>query len=224
MAGEKILVIEDEPALAEILKHNLGREGYAVTVAADGPAGWQAVQKSPDLVILDLMLPGLDGREICRRIRAQSATVSLPVIMLTARGGEADIVSGLELGADDYLVKPFRISELTARVRALLRRSRPAGGAAERIEAGRFFLDRGTFHAAVDSRALDLTALEFRILWFLAENRGRVLSRRAVLREVSPDRISIERTVDVHIRRIREKAGSAGSMIETVRGVGYRLR
>jgi DNA-binding response OmpR family regulator len=223
MAREKILVVEDESELVEILKYNLRREGYEVMVAFDGLSGWQAAQKLPDLVILDLMLPEMDGREVCRRLRRKPSTAALQIIMLTARGEEADIVAGLELGADDYLSKPFRMNELLARVRALLRRTGRKENHAERIEIGPLLLDRSTFQASLDGRELVLTTFEFRLLWFLAENSGRVLSRRVILREISPDRITIDRTVDVHVRRIREKMGPAGIMLETLRGVGYRL-
>lgn len=223
MAGEKILVIEDEAEMSLLLKHHLQKEGFVVSVAADGLAGWQKARQKPDLVILDLMLPEIDGLEVCRRLRREPATADLPVIMLTARGEESDIVAGLEVGADDYLAKPFRIRELLARVRSVLRRASARAGGREVIEAGKLLLDRAAHRCLAGGREIVLTAFEFRLLWYLAENRGRVMSRRAILRDASPDRVTTERTVDVHVRHLREKMGPAGSLLETVRGVGYRI-
>ncbi len=225
MAG-RVLVVEDEPDIRDLLAFHLEREGYLVTRASTGSEGLrQARATPPDLVILDLMLPEIDGLEVCRRLRADAGTAALPVIMLTAKGDEVDRVVGLEIGADDYIVKPFSPKELLARVRAVLRRSRaPLTGTP--LAVGGIALDSATHQASVAGQPLALTPKEFDLLRALLEARGRVLSREHLLDRVwgyaRADEIE-SRTVDVHVRRLRAKLGAEGERILTVKNVGYRL-
>jgi phosphate regulon transcriptional regulator PhoB len=224
--ASRVLVVEDEADIRDLLAFHLERDGYQVTRATTGPEALRQLRAAPpDLVILDLMLPELDGLEVCRRLRADPATATLPVIMLTAKGDEVDRVVGLELGADDYVVKPFSPKEMLARVRAVLRRARtPLSGAP--LTVGGITLDGATHQATVSERPLTLTPKEFDLLRALLEARGRVLSREFLL-----DRVwgyaragEIEsRTVDVHVRRLRAKLGPEGERILTVKNVGYRL-
>ncbi len=224
--ASRVLVVEDEADIRDLLAFHLERDGYQVTRATTGPEALRQLRAAPpDLVILDLMLPELDGLEVCRRLRADPATATLPVIMLTAKGDEVDRVVGLELGADDYVVKPFSPKEMLARVRAVLRRARtPLSGAP--LAVGGITLDGATHQATVSERPLTLTPKEFDLLRALLEARGRVLSREFLL-----DRVwgyaragEIEsRTVDVHVRRLRAKLGPEGERILTVKNVGYRL-
>ena len=222
----RVLIVEDEPDIRELVVHHLKREGYQVSAASSGEEALRQVQAAPpDLVILDLMMPAMDGLEVCRRLRQDPSTVSLPIVMLTAKGDEVDRVLGLEIGADDYIVKPFSPKELLARVRAVLRRSRPAPGTAP-LRIGALVMDLGTHTASVGGLALALTPKEFDLLRALVEARGRVLSREFLLDRVwGYSRASeIEsRTVDVHIRRLRVKLGPEGRRILTVKSVGYRL-
>jgi phosphate regulon transcriptional regulator PhoB len=222
----RVLIVEDEPDIRELVVHHLRREGYQVSAASSGEEALRQVQAAPpDLVILDLMMPAMDGLEVCRRLRQDPATASLPIVMLTAKGDEVDRVLGLEIGADDYVVKPFSPKELLARVRAVLRRSRPAPSAAP-LRLGELVIDLGTHTASVGGLALALTPKEFDLLRALVEARGRVLSREFLLDRVwGYSRASeIEsRTVDVHVRRLRVKLGPEGRRILTVKSVGYRL-
>ncbi len=224
--SSRVLIVEDEPDIRELVVHHLKREGYQVSAASSGEEALRQVQAAPpDLVILDLMMPSMDGLEVCRRLRQDPATASLPIVMLTAKGDEVDRVLGLEIGADDYVVKPFSPKELLARVRAVLRRSRPAPDAAP-LRLGGLVIDLGTHTASVGGVALALTPKEFDLLRALVEARGRVLSREFLLDRVwGYSRASeIEsRTVDVHVRRLRVKLGAEGRRILTVKSVGYRL-
>lgn len=224
--SSRVLIVEDEPDIRELVVHHLKREGYQVSAAASGEEALRQVQAAPpDLVLLDLMMPAMDGLEVCRRLRQDPATAMLPIVMLTAKGDEIDRVLGLEIGADDYVVKPFSPKELLARVRAVLRRSRPAGGA-EPLKLGALMIDLGTHTASVGGETLALTPKEFDLLRALIEARGRVLSREFLLDRVwGYSRASeIEsRTVDVHVRRLRVKLGPEGRRILTVKSVGYRL-
>ena len=218
----RILVVEDDPTVAEVVARYLHREGYDVAVAPDGPTALAAAeQHPPDLVILDLMLPGIDGLEVCRRLRASG---SVPVLILTARDDEIDRVLGLELGADDYVTKPFSPRELVARVKAILRRAQaPAPDGPEILHAGSVEVDTGRRQARVDGRTVPLTTREFDLLRFLADNAGLALSRRQLLDGVwGPGWYGDERTVDVHVRQLRKKLGDA-LPLATVWGVGYRL-
>jgi two-component system alkaline phosphatase synthesis response regulator PhoP len=228
---EKVLIIEDERDVGELLAYNLSREGYQPFLAQEGTVGLQRSREcQPDLIILDLMLPGLDGWEVFRRLKRERATVHTPVIMLTARGDETDRVLGLELGADDYVTKPFSPRELMARIKAVLRRkdSEKDRSSPEVIQSGQLRIDRGRFEVTVNGRPTALTTKEFELLYALAANRGRVLTRDRLLDLVWGQEDFVEpRTVDVHITRLRAKlAGPSGSerYIETVRGIGYRFR
>ena len=220
-----VLVVDDEPIVREVVVRYLAREGHRTLEAGDGEAAKSAVERgNPDLVVLDVMLPGADGLEVCRWIRARS---ELPVIMLTARGEEADRIVGLELGADDYVTKPFSPRELAARVRSVLRRSASAGRAAERISFGDVELERATREAHKRGDAVRLTAKEFDLLWFLASHPKRVFSREQLMASVWGYTAAVDTgTVTVHIRRLREKIEDDASKpryLETVWGVGYRL-
>jgi two-component system phosphate regulon response regulator PhoB len=220
----RILVVEDEAALSLLLTYNLESEGYAVARAERGDdAEVMLAEMAPDLVILDWMLPGVSGFELCRRMRARDATRDLPVIMLTARGEESERVRGLSIGADDYVVKPFSVPELMARVRSLLRRARPER-IAGRLQAGELMLDRTARRVRRGERDIHLGPTEFRLLEHLMEKPGRVFSRAQLLDSVWGDAAEIdERTVDVHVGRLRKAIvrGRERDPLRTVRGAGY---
>ena len=222
----RVLIAEDEPDIRDLLAFHLEREGFEVALAATGDEALRQVSASvPDLLLLDLMLPLVNGLDVCRRLRADPRTASLPIVMLTARGEELDRVLGLELGADDYIVKPFSPKEVVARVRAVLRRSRLPDGA-RRISTGRLTIDSDRHTVEVAGASVELTPKEFDLLRALAEARGRVLSREFLLDRVWGYAAAGEiesRTVDVHVRRLRVKLGDEGQRITTVKGVGYRL-
>lgn len=225
-----VLVVEDEPDIAELERYNLEAEGFAVELAFDGARALEAIaRRVPDLVVLDLMLPGMSGLELCRKLRGQAATARLPLLMVTARGSEADRVLGLELGADDYMVKPFSPRELAARVRALLRRSAMAAETAggESYQRGRLRIDFATYEVFVDGQPRTLTARELELLKFFVRHPLRVYTREQLLDQVWGREAFVEpRTVDVHIRRLRqqlERDDSQPRAILTVRNVGYRF-
>jgi len=224
---EKILVIEDEADILEVTQYNLSREGYRVTTSRDGAEGLaRAKREAPDLVILDLMLPGLDGLEVCRRMQSDPITSGIPIIMVTAKGEESDVVTGLQLGADDYVAKPFSPKELVARVKAVLRRGplREERAGNERIVMGGLVIDTAKHQVLVDGEALTFTATELRLLHFLASHPGRVFARDQLLSRVIGDHaVVIDRNIDVHIGAIRRKLGPYRDMVETIRGVGYRF-
>jgi len=228
MARERILLIEDEPDIAEVLQYNLEKEGFEVAVARRGDSGLEAIRREPpDLVVLDLMLPGIDGLELFRMLKRDAATARLPIVMLTARGEEVDRIVGLELGADDYISKPFSPREVVLRVKAVLRRLQPEpeGTASDRIEVGGIQLDVSGHQLHVRGKEAPLTATEFRLLRLLMERGGRVQTRGQLLSDVWGYAEDIDsRTVDTHIRRLRRKLGPEADRIETVIGVGYRLR
>jgi DNA-binding response OmpR family regulator len=220
-----VLVVDDEPIVREVVVRYLEREGYRTLEAGDGDAARETIERDgADLVVLDVMLPGTDGLELCRWIRSRS---ELPVIMLTARGEEADRIVGLELGADDYLTKPFSPRELAARVRSVLRRALPSAAPSERLDFGEVVLQLETREARKADRELKLTAKEFDLLWFLASHPRRVFSRDQLMTSVWGYAAALDSgTVTVHIRRLREKVEDLPSEprhIETVWGVGYRL-
>jgi two-component system phosphate regulon response regulator PhoB len=221
-----VLVVEDEDALATLLHYNLDKEGYQVGVAGDGEeALTMASERAPDLVILDWMLPKVSGIEVCRRLRGRAETRNVPIIMLTARGEESDRIRGLDTGADDYVVKPFSMVELTARVRAVLRRIRP-GLADDRITVGDIIIDRVAHRVKRQGKEIHLGPTEFRLLDYLMQHPGRVFSREQLLDAVWGSDVYVEaRTVDVHIGRLRKALnGSAdGDPIRTVRSAGYSL-
>lgn len=222
----KLLIVEDEVDLRDLVAYNLKTAGHEVYEAATGGEALALAKRiRPDLLLLDLMLPDIPGTEVCRKLRADPAFAGLRVVMLTARGEEIDRVVGFELGADDYVVKPFSVRELVLRVNAVLRRGTAADDEEERpIVAGLVTLDRPRHRVTVDGVEAPLTALEFRLLSTLLDRRGRVQSRERLLEDVwemSPEITT--RTVDTHIKRLREKLGAAGEYVETVRGVGYRF-
>jgi two-component system phosphate regulon response regulator PhoB len=228
MGRPNILVIEDEPDIAEVIQYNLGREGYRVEVVGDGEVALERVLRdAPDLVLLDLMLPGLDGVELCRRLKEDPVTRAVPVIMVTAKSEESDVVLGLGVGADDYVAKPFSPRELTARVRAVLRRGTIRGDAGRRVRVARngLVIDAVKHDVRVDGERVGFTATEFRLLHFLASHSGRAFSRDELLSRVIGEHATVtDRNIDVHVRMIRRKLGRHRELIETVRGVGYRFR
>ena len=225
--SQLILVVEDEADLALTMKYNLQREGYEVRVAPTGLEGLAMAQQEPrpDLVLLDLMLPDVPGTEVCRRLRTRDDTADLPIIMVTARGEEVDRIVGLEMGADDYVVKPYSVREVLLRVRAVLKRkSAHPQNDSSRLELGLIRLDVEAHRVWVDQTELELTILEFNLLRTFIERKGRTQSRVQLLDEVWGVQAAITtRTIDVHIKRLRDKLGVAGDYIQTVRGVGYRL-
>lgn len=227
MRVPRVLVVEDEQDIAALIKHALERSGDAhVDVVGSGDTALRAVaDQPPDLVILDLNLPVLSGTEVCRVIRGRADTANLPIIILSARTSESDRVAGLDLGADDYVTKPFSLRELAARVRAVLRRKRNGGEAhAPTYEGQHLSADFDAVVIAVDGEPVRLTRREFELLRFLVENRNRVLSRDRLLERVwGYDRFIETRSVDVHVGRLRAKLGTAGRQIETVVGLGYRF-
>jgi len=224
----RVLVIEDDPDIALSIRYHLERQGgFTVHVAEDGVRGLDAARmERPDLVLLDLTLPGMDGLEVCRALRADAATAELPVIMLTARVEERDRIEGLDLGADDYITKPFSLKELAARIRAVLRRAAAPPDQARVYRSGPLELDQARRSVTVDGRDVALTRKEFDLLAELMRRRGLVLSREKLLERVWGYEYPGEtRTVDVHVRQLRKKLGSeAAARIETVVGVGYRLK
>jgi two-component system phosphate regulon response regulator PhoB len=226
MAGEHILIVEDEEDIAELLEYNLGRQGYQPEAVGTGEDGLElARQAMPDLVLLDLMLPKLSGIEVCRALKADPETARIPVIMLTAKGEEEDVVAGFDAGADDYVTKPFRPKVLLARVKAVLRR-----GAAARLrendvmEMEGISIHPGRHEVHVDGQKVDLTRTEFLILQFLASRPGWVFTRGQIVRSVHGDDYPVTgRSVDVQIAALRKKLGPAGEQVKTVRGVGYKM-
>lgn len=228
MARGKILIVDDEPKMVELARAYLERDGYRVVEAGDGRQALEVFRKvSPDLIVLDLMLPEMDGLEVCREIRRTS---DVPIIMLTARDDDADKLIGLEIGADDYITKPFSPRELVARVRVVLRRVRPAGPVQSggRLAHGELVLDQERVEASCHGQPLPLTLTEFRILAALAASPGRVLSRSQLLDALGETYEGYERTIDVHIKNLRRKMKAAGAgkgcNIATVHGLGYKLQ
>ena len=221
-----ILVIDDEKDLLELVQYNLQKERFDVITTSDGASGLEVAMKHrPDVIVLDLMMPGMDGLEVCRELRADSRTARIPIIMLTARATEADRVVGLEMGADDYVTKPFSPRELVARVKAILRRSTMQEEPQEVIRQGGVVIDVKRHEVTADGIPVTLTATEFRILQFMASRPGRVLSRDEIIdAALGRDAAVFDRTIDVHMTSIRRKLGKHGDQIETVRGFGYKFR
>jgi two-component system, OmpR family, alkaline phosphatase synthesis response regulator PhoP len=230
MAQKRILLVEDEKDIAELVRYNLAREGYEVTHAASGEEGLRLARaQPPDLMLLDLMLPGVDGLEVCRALKRHRATETIPIVMLTAKSEESDIVAGLELGADDYITKPFSPKVLVARVRTVLRRrARPAPQASEETQALQVHdlaIHPGRHEVRVGKTLVELTSSEFRLLWLLARRPGWVLTRNQIVNAIRGEDYPVtDRSVDVHVVGLRKKLGRAGEYIETVRGVGYRFK
>ena len=228
-AKTKIIVVEDEADILDVIEYNLTREGYKVLGFRDGEQGLEAIRgEEPQLVLLDLMLPGIDGIEICKKVKEDPVTRDVPVIMITAKTEESDVVLGLGVGADDYVSKPFSPKELVARVKAVLRRAplKETVTKTDRITHDGFVIDNTRHEVTIDGEPVTMTATEFKMLHFLASHPGRVFSREQLLSKVvGSDTVVIDRNVDVHIRSIRKKLGeNHRSLIDTVRGVGYRFK
>lgn len=228
MQRKKVLVIEDDQDISELVRHTLTREGYDVSMVSDGGGAIDAALRvRPDLVLLDLMLPGVDGIDVCRQIRNEEALKTVPIIMLTAKGEEADVLVGLQMGADDYMAKPFSPKVLLARIKAILRRAVKEGCAADKDqrEYGDLVIDVLKHRVAYKGKAVPLTAIEFDILEFLSRFPGRVYTREQILDNVWKDgKFIIDRAVDVHVRGLRKKLGNGETYIETVRSIGYCFR
>ncbi|MDR2214140.1 MAG: response regulator [Pseudomonadales bacterium] len=227
MNQKKIVIVEDEPDILEVLSYNLKREGYKVQSASDGVNALALVRRElPDLVLLDLMLPGMDGIELCGTLKKDPQTQHCLIIMVTAKGEESDIVLGLGVGADDYIAKPFSPRELVARVKAVLRRGLlvERGEQDEVIKLGELSIDTSKYKVQVGEREVKLTASEFKLLHFLASYPGRVFTREQLLsKALGDDVVIVDRNIDVHIRGIRKKLELEPPLIETIRGVGYRM-
>ena len=226
MAKEKIVVIEDDDDIQELITYNLVREGYLVSSFTSGEAGLDAARRTPpDLILLDLMLPGMDGLETCRLLRGDHRTSAVPIVMLTAKGEEADVVTGLEVGADDYITKPFSPKVVVARIRNILRRkSRSSADDESPIKVQDLVIHPGRHEVLIKGKRLDLTVTEFRLLQFLARRPGWVYTRQQIVDAVRGEDYPVtERSVDVQVVGLRRKLGTAGKYIETVRGVGYRF-
>jgi two-component system phosphate regulon response regulator PhoB len=221
----KILVVDDEPEAVELVEFNLKQAGYAVSTAVDGAEALKkARSQPPDLIVLDVMLPEMDGFEICKTLRLEPATARVPVIMLTAKAAEIDRVLGLELGADDYLTKPFSPRELLLRIKKILTRGQNGEKPHDQMRFGDLLIDLPRHIASWKGKTIELTATEFKLLVVLAQRAGRVQSRDHLLRDVwEYDSLIDTRTVDTHMRRLREKLGPASKHLDTVRGVGYRF-
>ena len=227
MVKEKILIVDDEEDILELVRYNLAREGYPVDCVATGEDALKSARGKPyDLIILDLMLPGLDGLEVCKALKNDPRTVMIPIIMLTAKGEESDIVTGLELGADDYITKPFSPKVLIARIKSIFRRTKTAGvDTSVAVRVRDLVIDPSRHEVTVKGKPVELTLTEFNILHFLALKPGRVYTRDQIINAVKGDNYFVtDRTVDVQIVGLRKKLGSAGMEIETIRGVGYRFK
>ena len=226
MKEKKIVVVEDEPDLVDVVTYNLKREGYLVSAARRGDEGLNLIRSElPDLVLLDLMLPGMDGLSICRQMKSDGALKAIPIIIASAKGEESDVVIGLEMGADDYLAKPFSPRELLARIKAVLRRGTPTDNASDdRIVVRELIIDPGKHEVKIKDEIIGLTSTEFKLLHHLASSRGRAFSREQLLnRVVGMGVVVVYRNIDVHIRALRKKLGERSDMIQTIRGVGYRF-
>jgi two-component system phosphate regulon response regulator PhoB len=223
--SDSILIVDDEQDVVDLLAYNLQRAGYKTITARDGRVALQkARDEFPALVILDLMLPQMDGTEVCKQLKADSKTAGIPILMLTAKGEEVDRVVGLELGADDYVTKPFSPREIALRIKKILGRSRTTTAPSEVIRFGELVVDTAKHEASLKGKPIELTATEFKLLAMLMERRGRVQTRDRLLTDVWGYEGDVDtRTVDTHVRRLREKLGKASDYIETVRGVGYRF-
>ena len=226
MPKQTILVVEDDKHISKLVKYNLEKAGYDCSTASDGEEAIEILDRETvDLIILDIMLPKMDGFEVCRTIKQNERLKNTPVIMLTAKGEEVDRVVGLELGADDYVVKPFSPRELLLRIKAILRRGKPEGSVKEIIKRGSLVIDLPKHRVTVGSKEIELTPTEFNLLVILIQRGGRVQSRDQLLSDVWDIHSEVyTRTVDTHIKRLREKLGKTGDMVETVRGMGYRCK
>ncbi|MCI0481754.1 MAG: response regulator transcription factor [Candidatus Dadabacteria bacterium] len=227
MTEKLITIVEDEEDIVKLVSHHLKREGFKVKEFHNGRDFLSYIESVvPDLAVLDIMLPGIDGLEICRILKNKSTTASVPIIMLTAKASEADVVVGLELGADDYIVKPFSPRELVARVKTVLRRTGTKESEDNIIKVGPLTINTEKYEVSVDNEKVLLTTTEFKILEVLADGKGRVFTRDQLLKKKrlwGDDKLVYDRTIDVHIKNLREKLGPAGNMIKTVRSIGYKL-
>jgi two-component system phosphate regulon response regulator PhoB len=227
MSGEKILVVDDEENIRELVRYNLAREGYQVTTVGSGEEALkQTSSKPPDLIVLDLMLPGMDGFAVCRQLKNDGRTAHIPIVMLTVKGEESDIVVGLELGADDYITKPFSPKVLLARLKAVLRRrEKEPVGESDVMTIGELTIHPGRHEVLVQGKPVELTATEFRILHLMARKPGWVFTRYQIVDAARGENIAVTaRSVDFHITSLRRKLGSCSDYIETVWGVGYRFK
>ena len=226
MSTETVLVIEDEEDIADLIAHNVREAGFHAIVAQNGTSALKMIDSHPpDLIVLDLMLPDLDGNEICRTLKRKKATQSIPIIMVTAKGEEVDRIVGLELGADDYIVKPFSTRELILRIKNVLRRWKGPKTKKTTLSHGDVVLDLDAHKLTVGGKRVELTLTEFKLLHELLENKGRVRSREILLNNVWGYSFEgYERTVDTHIQRLRRKLSNLGTIIETVRGIGYMIK
>lgn len=227
MSEKTVVIVDDEQDIVELVSHHLKREGFLVKEFSKGREFFAYLESIiPDLIILDIMLPGIDGLEICKILKNKQKTANIPIIMLTAKASEADVVVGLELGADDYVVKPFSPRELVARVKSVFRRIDHKDFDEETINIGPLTLNPDKYEVRVEGKSVDLTTTEFKILEVLTERKGSVFSRDQLLKKKrlwGDDKLVYDRTIDVHIKNLREKLGIAGHMIKTIRGVGYKL-
>ena len=225
MKKQKIIVVEDEPDLVDVVTYNLKREGYLVLAAQRGDEGINLIRSErPDLVLLDLMLPGMDGLSICRQMKSDGSLSEIPIIIASAKGEESDVVIGLEMGADDYLAKPFSPRELLARIKAVLRRGAPRDVSKDRVVIRDLVIDSGKHEVRIEDEIISLTSTEFKLLYHLASSKGRAFSREQLLNKVvGMGVVVVDRNIDVHIRAVRKKLGNHSNMIQTIRGVGYRF-
>lgn len=225
MAGEKVLIVEDDKNISKLLKYNLEKAGFEATVAETGEKAVELVSRTAvELIVLDIMLPKMDGLEVCKEVRKAERSKHIPVIMLTAKGEEVDRVLGFELGADDYLVKPFSPRELILRIKAILKRGKAPEEKKQSVSAEGIVIDISRHKVTVDKKEVELTLMEFNLLVTLIERRGRVQSREKLLSDVWGIESEVTtRTIDTHVKRLREKLGKAGKNIETIRGLGYRF-
>lgn len=227
MSYKKILVVDDEEHIVELIRYNLENNGYNIITAFDGDEAYtKAIEENPDLILLDIMLPILDGIEVCKKLKRNKESENIPIIMLTARTEETDKVLGLEIGADDYITKPFNVRELIARVKAVLRRTNGKDDNKKSIiKVGNITIDTESYQVEVDEKIIDLTLKEFELLKLLSQNKGKVLSRNFLLDQIwGYDFYGETRTVDVHIRHLRKKMNLSNDTIETIRGVGYKIK
>ena len=225
MKKQKIIVVEDEPDLVDVVTYNLKREGYLVLAAQRGDEGINLIRSErPELVLLDLMLPGMDGLSICRQMKSDGSLSEIPIIIASAKGEESDVVIGLEMGADDYLAKPFSPRELLARIKAVLRRGAPRDVSKDRVVIRDLVIDSGKHEVRIEDEIISLTSTEFKLLHHLASSKGRAFSREQLLNKVvGMGVVVVDRNIDVHIRAVRKKLGNHSNMIQTIRGVGYRF-
>jgi two-component system, OmpR family, phosphate regulon response regulator PhoB len=226
MSKQTVLIVEDEPSLVEVLSYNLEKEGFEVLTANNGRDGLERARAAlPDLVILDLMLPLIDGLQVCAQLRGDARTQGIRVLMLTARSEETDEVVGFNVGADDYVTKPFKVRPLIHRIKALLRRNEKSTAETSVLAAHGVDIDKASFETRVNDVEIELTRTEFRMLWTLMRQPGRSFSRLELMDSSrGMDANALERTIDVHVRSLRKKMGDLGDLIETVRGIGYRFK